>query len=541
MNDVRSHATGLVVFSHLRWDFVFQRPQQLLSRFAEHRHVTFIEEPVHDANCEAYLEQVVVSEQLVVLRPHTPLSSAGFAEDQLPIVQRLLNEYFQQFSEPYVAWFYTPLALPLLTVVPTCLIVYDCMDALDAFLHAPPLLKKREQDLLAVADLVFTGGLSLYERLEGRHASVHCFPSSVDASHFGRALTSTVEPTDQRALARPRLGYFGVIDERIDLELIDYLANFDPTWQIVMVGPVVKIEESTLPRRENIHFLGQKAYTDLPAYLAGWDVCLLPFAINASTKYISPTKTLEYMAADKKIVSTPVTDVLKPYSHIVSVQESHESFACSCRELLAEQPQVTSKRAETMRSVLSATSWDLTTEQMARLVDEAIARKPRVAGAAFQATRTVRPVVVIGAGPTGLSAAYHLGKSATLVEQSKSIGGWCRSLTSDGFTFDFAGHIMFSKEPYVHELYEMLLGENVHWQNREAWIYSKQTYTRYPFQASLYGLPADVIKECIIGAVEAKYGSPTTAPNQPADNLSDSVKAPPNVAQRTAAIPSLHC
>ncbi len=100
---------------------------------------------------------------------------------------------------------------------------------------------------------------------------------------------------------------------------------------------------------------------------------------------------------------------------------------------------------------------------------------------------------------------------------------------------------MFSKEPYVHELYEMLLGENVHWQNREAWIYSKQTYTRYPFQASLYGLPADVIKECIIGAVEAKYGSPTTAPNQPADNLSDSVKAPPNVAQRTAAIPSLHC
>jgi UDP-galactopyranose mutase len=117
------------------------------------------------------------------------------------------------------------------------------------------------------------------------------------------------------------------------------------------------------------------------------------------------------------------------------------------------------------------------------------------------------PVVVIGAGPTGLSAAYHLGRDAVLIERGRTVGGWCRSVEDHGFTFDYAGHIMFSNDPYVHQLYQLLLGDNVHWQDREAWIYSKNVYTRYPFQGALYGLPPEVIKECIVGAIEARFGS----------------------------------
>src|SRR4051794_9172748 len=118
----------------------------------------------------------------------------------------------------------------------------------------------------------------------------------------------------------------------------------------------------------------------------------------------------------------------------------------------------------------------------------------------------VPPVVIIGAGPTGLSAAYHLGKESTLVEQADRVGGWCRSIEDHGFTFDMAGHIMFSNDAYVHEMYQLLLGDNMHWQDREAWIYSKQVYTRYPFQGALYGLPHEVLKECIVGAIEARFG-----------------------------------
>jgi UDP-galactopyranose mutase len=516
---------ALVVFSHLRWNFVYQRPQHLLSRLAARRRVLFIEEPVHDADKEPHWERHQ-TDNVHIYRPHTRVGTPGFSDEQLPALAALVRQLpAEEAVEDYVLWFYTPMALPLAAALPVRprATVYDCMDELSAFRGAPPQLLRREADLLDCADVVFTGGPSLYRAKKDRHANVHCFPSSVDADHFGKARERTPGPRDQAALPHPRLGFFGVIDERTDLALLDALARSHPEWQIVMVGPVVKIDPGELPRHPNLHYLGQRSYADLPAYLSGWDVCLLPFARNEATRFISPTKTLEYMAAERPIVSTPITDVAEPYGDIVYLGETAEDFIAACERALDAPPDEYAGQVAKMRAVLARTSWDRTAEAMEREIESACAARRRTAVRTsepealpgphsrlreqLRAGRTEAPVVVIGAGPTGLSAAYHLGEDALLLEQNGRVGGWCRSVQHNGFTFDFAGHIMFSNDPYVHEMYRLLLGDNVHWQDREAWIYSKDVYTRYPFQGALYGLPPQVIKECLVGAIEARFGN----------------------------------
>ncbi len=508
----------IVTFSHLRWDFVYQRPQHLLSRMAQSHSVVFIEEPVFDESAPPYFERTSPETNVTVWRPHTPVNAGGFDERQLPHLQHLVQQMLREEGiDNYIAWLYTPMALPLCEGLKPQAVIYDCMDELSAFLNAPPRLLEHEAHLLKLADVVFTGGPSLYQAKKDRHHNVFCFPSSVDAKHFATAASGMVEAADQRALAHPRLGYFGVIDERIDTGLLRSLAEAHPEWQIVMVGPVVKIDPAVLPRNPNIHYFGQRTYSELPSYIAGWDVCLLPFARNASTRFISPTKTLEYMAAERPIVSTPITDVAEPYGEIVYLGERPEAFVSACERALAAPAAERAARRAKMREVLSRTSWDRTVRSMQEEIRKAIDKRP--AAAEGREARTASrgggdaKVLIAGAGPTGLSAAYHLGDDALVLEQNDRVGGWCRSIEINGFTFDYAGHIMFSNEPYVHQLYRMLLGENVHWQDREAWVYSKNVYTRYPFQGSLYGLPPDVIKECVMGAIEARFG-----PLKPARN-----------------------
>ncbi|MBV9506776.1 MAG: NAD(P)-binding protein, partial [Acidobacteriia bacterium] len=493
----------ILTFCHLRWDFVYQRPQHLLSRLAQSHRVIFIEEPSFSESPEPHWQLLQPSPNVLVARPLTPSRAPGFHQEQMPYLQKLVAELIETENlREYVLWFYTPLALPLAEGLKPQAVIYDCMDELSAFLNAPPELLEREAQLLALADLVFTGGPSLYRAKQNRHPRVYCFPSSVEASHFAAAANGMQEAEDQMALPHPRLGFFGVIDERLDIGLLDAVASAHPEWQIVMVGPVVKIDPATLPRRANLHYFGQRAYQQLPAYLKGWDVCLLPFARNQSTKYISPTKTLEYMAAGKMIASTPITDVAEPYGEIVFLGETPEEFIAACERALATSPEERSCLRAKMREVLSKTSWDSTVNSMQQLLMEAVDAKKK-----GRPHRDSAHAIVIGAGPTGLSAAYHLGEDSILLEQNDRVGGWCRSMNANGFTFDYAGHIMFSNDPYVHQLYQMLLGDNVHWQDREAWIYSKNVYTRYPFQGALYGLPPEVIQECIVGAIEARYGS----------------------------------
>src|SRR4051812_18405698 len=255
----------LVVLSHLRWESVFQRPQHLMSRFRTSHRVLFIEEPIFDADTPGHWEISEPMENLLICQPHTAISQPGFCYSQMKVLYALIKELLLENEvTPHAAWFYTPMAMPLLRAISPEVIVYDCMDALDSFLNAPLELKKLEEDLLVNADLVFTGGPSLYRRMAGRHHAVHCFPSSVDAAHFGKAKSLT-EPDDQAHLSRPRLGFFGVIDERCDLRLLEEVALARPNWQIVMIGPIVKIAEDSLPRHPNLHYFGKRSYEQLPA------------------------------------------------------------------------------------------------------------------------------------------------------------------------------------------------------------------------------------------------------------------------------------
>jgi UDP-galactopyranose mutase len=365
----------LLVFSHLRWDFVYQRPQHLLSRFAKDRRVFFIEEPFfHDG--ESRLDISQREDGLVVVVPHLQNGS-----DVDAVMRGLLDNFLKDNNIiNFVTWYYTPMMTAWSDHLEPQAVVFDVMDELSAFKNAPRELLDREKQLFGMADLVFTGGPSLYESKRTQHHSVFCFPSSIDVKHFARALETSDEPADQVAIANPRVGFFGVIDERTDIELLGKLADVRPGINFVMIGPVVKISDEDLPRRDNIHYLGGKDYKELPDYIAGWDVAMMPFAINESTKFISPTKTPEYLAAGRPVVSTAITDVVKPYGEagLVFIAETPEAFAAAIDAALEDDADDRRRRAS---EFLADMSWDNTYSSMAELIDRVVEEKRPLASA----------------------------------------------------------------------------------------------------------------------------------------------------------------
>lgn len=378
----------LIVFSHLRWNFVYQRPQHLLSRLAKRWRVVFFEEPM-PGEAEARLERFSPADNVEVWRPHVTGDAHGYHDDHLAVLQRFLAEGIRQADiRDYWVWFYTPMAVALAGDLEPRGIVYDCMDELTLFRNAPRQLVQRENVLFKEADLVFTGGPSLYRSKKDRHPSVHCFSSSVDAQHF--AAVENDHPL-QAGLARPRLGYCGVIDERIDMDIIDAMATKHPDWQIVMVGPVVKIDPDSLPRHANIHWLGQQSYQDLPAFICGWDVCLMPFALNEATKFISPTKMLEYMACGRPSVSTPIRDVVEPYGHVVTIADTPQAYVEACERILARTADQQRAHAAALAEAISKTSWDRTAGAMAELIEQADRAKDlRIAATKAEEAEQVR-------------------------------------------------------------------------------------------------------------------------------------------------------
>jgi UDP-galactopyranose mutase len=304
--------------------------------------------------------------------PHLP---QGMPEDaREAALMRLLDAHVASIRGPLVTWYYTPMMLPFSRHIDADATVFDAMDELSKFKFAPTHLLALEQELLDLSDVVFTGGSSLYEAKKDRHDNIHCFPSSVDRAHFCKARARSFDPADQEDLPRPRLGFYGVIDERFDIDLLDKIAAMRPDWSFVMVGPVVKISEEELPRRHNIHYLGGKTYEQLPSYLSGWDVALMPFAMNESTQFISPTKTPEYLAGGKPVVSTPVKDVVRHYGELegVKIASTPEEFVAACEEALQLGRNPESGWLAEADLMLSAASWDTTQARMAGLIADVL-------------------------------------------------------------------------------------------------------------------------------------------------------------------------
>ncbi|MEH1967649.1 UDP-galactopyranose mutase [Nostoc sp.] len=427
----------IVCLSHLRWNFVYQRPQHLLSRCAQGKRVFFIEEPIFSEEPLARLDINEDSNGVVVVVPHL---QQGLSEEAINAdLQVLINNLFAEHNiNKYICWYYTPMAIAFTRHLQPQAVVYDCMDELSAFQGASPTLKNYEAELFSRADLVFTGGQSLYESKVNQHPNVYAFPSSVDVAHFGQA-RNLQEPEDQAHIPHPRLGFFGVIDERMDIELLAGIAEARPDWHLVIIGPVVKIDPATLPQYENIHYLGGRDYKQLPAYLAGWDLAMLPFARNKSTRFISPTKTPEYLAAGRPVVSTSIRDVVRPYgeSKLVRIADTVSEFVTAA-ELAMQEDTPGSEWLSRVDVFLEKISWDRTWASMMKLIDSAIAArdgedKANSTGAAGKQapniiTRDfVFDYLVVGAGFSGSVIAERLatqsGKKVLVVDKRNHIGG----------------------------------------------------------------------------------------------------------------------
>jgi UDP-galactopyranose mutase len=376
LQDPKAGTLDLVCFSHLRWNFVYQRPQHLMGRCARERRVFFVEEP-ESCDTPAHMEMEKDPSGVIVVKPYLPF---GLTEEETnAAMQKLVDQLLAEEIDEFILWYYSPMALNFSRHLEPALTVYDCMDELSLFKGAPAKLKEIEQELISRADLIFTGGQTLYESKRNGHDNVYLFPSSIDAAHFGQARKKQPDPADQVSIPHPRLGFFGVIDERMDLELLSELAQARPNWHVVVLGPVVKIDPESLPKLPNIHYLGMKTYDQLPAYLANWEIALLPFALNDSTRFISPTKIPEYLAGGKPVVSTPIQDVINPYGKekLVSIATTAGDFVTAIEDILKMRKEETASWLTRVEQQLSQNSWDYTWKRMMTLIESTIAAEEK--------------------------------------------------------------------------------------------------------------------------------------------------------------------
>ena len=387
-------AHPLIVHSHLRWDFVWQRPQQLLSRLARTAPVLFVEEPIHLDDISANdLELTRPYPNVTRAIPRLTSSLRGNYDESITAVRQLLLDGLapggrlgDDFANA-VQWFYTPMPAPaMLGAFNESGVVYDCMDELSQFRNAPPDLVRRERLLIANADVVFTGGHRLYKAKSALHDNVHFFGCGVDVSHFGKARSESTEIPVDAAFDSPVAGYFGVIDERLDYDLIRTLAETYPECTVLMVGPTAKVNPDELPQAPNIHWLGQRSYEELPAYVKAFDVCLMPFALNEATEYINPTKTLEYMAAAKPIVSTAVPDVVRNFTPIVTVAADRDEFVSAAIDAAANPSEAMINKGVEMAQ---ASSWENIVTQMQNIIADTVDKSAILDSISKKSTRRV--------------------------------------------------------------------------------------------------------------------------------------------------------
>jgi glycosyltransferase involved in cell wall biosynthesis len=374
-------ACPIIVHCHLCWDWVWQRPQQFVSRLSRRHKILFIETIGPDPQLLTPFARFRTDEQfpnVTLLRLQFPSWRWGDSDFVDCERRRLVKEFLGgpaagQFENP-VQWFYDPMAASsFVGHMGEIATVYDCMDELSKFSEAPPEIIGREAGLLAMADVVFTGGRRLYENKRRMNSNCHFYGCGVDVEHFGKASGSETKiPEDIASLPRPVLGYFGVVDERMDYELVAKLADANPNGSVVMVGPALKVDKVPLPRRHNLHWLGQRAYADLPAYAKAFDVCLMPFALNAATEFINPTKALEYMATGRPVVSSAVPDVVRNFGSVIKVAGDHDEFITSCQRAIKQKD---AAAIESGMRMASENSWESIVTRLEEHLDAALRNK----------------------------------------------------------------------------------------------------------------------------------------------------------------------
>ena len=362
----------LICFSHLRWNFVYQRPQHLMSRFSKDRRVFYFEEPVYDAPSqynEIFDDPV---SGICVVTPHITSDTVNVGD----ALRHLLDMFMVSMNiRTYFTWYYTPLSFAFSDHLKPALLVYDCMDELSSFKFASPEIKVWEQQIFAKADIVFTGGMHLYEAKKKLHSNIFGVPSGIDVKHFTKARKSIKDPADQASIPHPRIGFYGVVDERFNIELLKSAAEQRPDWHFIVIGPTAKIDPATLPTNKNIHFIGMRDYKELPGYLAGWDVAMMPFEKNEATKYISPTKTPEFLAAGKPVVSTSIHDVVHPYADkkVVSIADTPAEFVAAIEQYLSTER--SKSWLKDVDALLETMSWDDIWKRMNDLMNKTITNK----------------------------------------------------------------------------------------------------------------------------------------------------------------------
>ena len=432
-----------------------------MTRMSRHHAVFFFEEYIPCNHHLPYLEIHNFADGIVALRPRLP--SAWNEDAREESLRDLLQAFLKmRNAAPPVLWFYTPMMLPLARDLPAAAVVYNCMDELSAFRFASPKLPLLEAELMQRADVMFTGGHAIYDNKRRQHDNIHALPSAVDVSHFHSARHPGAEPDDQRGIGYPRLGFCGVVDERMDRQLLHAIAEMRPEWQFIILGPVAKIDARDLPRAPNLHYLGAKSYADLPLYFSGWNAGLMPFAMNEATRFLSPTKTPEYLAAGLPVVSTPIPDVVRQYSGIaaVTIAEGAQQFVDGCERALGLSGTDPDWQAS-VDTFLATLSWDRTAKRMLVLLEEAIERNQaakqasaprRAASRHIAAIRPkIRPAVfdylVVGAGFAGSVLAERLaagsGKTVLLIDRRPHLGGNAHD------HFDAAGVLVHKYGPHI--------------------------------------------------------------------------------------------
>lgn len=373
----------IICLAHLTWDSVWQRPQQLMSRFAARCRVVYVDPPTYEPLDEqAQLRERAGASGVRVVQPVIPvkhqLAPMRRFQEFLPLLQRIMA----QSPSVTILWLYTLEAIPLVEALVSQidLIVYDCMDdfhSLDNSL-AGEWHRQLEARVIDLADLLFTAGRSAYEARKARHPQAYCFPCGIDLHHFKAAYDPALPPAPALdPIPRPRFGYIGVLDERLDWQLIAALARRRPDWQWVFVGPKYREWHAELPQARNIHYLGQQPYRDLPAYLKGFDICTMPFAIDNHTRFLSPTKTLEYLAGDKPVISTPLPDVVAAYRDIISFGDGVEAWLEAGEKLLGTTPEQRILFRALVTPMLEQSSWDGIVTQMWGLMRDQVAEDDR--------------------------------------------------------------------------------------------------------------------------------------------------------------------